>query len=153
MSSAAKLRKFFEFTSSLAELSHCKRAKVGCVICDREFTRVLSIGYNGPPAGISNASCTGVEGNCGCVHAEANALIKLGTADSAIMLCTSVPCYHCAGLIVNSKKIDLLYHKTFYRDDRGMKILRASGIEVIHYNMPVQSGVGELKGGRYAIDM
>ncbi len=129
-----KLEKFFDFAISLSNLSYCKRAKVGCVICDKEFTMVHSIGYNGPPSGIDNDSCTGEPGNCGCVHAEANAMIKLGSVSDVILLSTTIPCVHCAGLIVNSRKISSVFWISGYRSDRGSEILKKAGIGLFKFH-------------------
>lgn len=87
-----------------AELSTCGRLQVGCLIVDHTFTDVLAIGYNGQPAGRPNTGClAGCPGSCGCVHAEANALIKLRhRSRHMFMFCTHSPCEHCAGLIINA---------------------------------------------------
>ena len=87
-----KAKVFEAFLQSLKGLSTCKRKKCACIICDRDFMRVYSIGYNGPPSGIDNDSCTDEPKQCGCVHAEANALIKLGEVQEAYIL--SLPPRH-----------------------------------------------------------
>ena len=117
------------FTQSLAELSTCKRAQVGCVIIPKDFSEVYAIGYNGPPAGTPNDACTEEEGACGCVHAEANALLKLYTRDmDCRMLCTTAPCERCAGLIINKMQITRVIYNTTYRTSVGMLILQRAGI-------------------------
>ena len=88
-----------ELSRKLASLSSCARLKVGAVITDHTFTRILSIGYNGPPSGKPNDSCTGAT-PCGCVHAEANALIKLRSRP-VFLICTHTPCPHCEGMLIN----------------------------------------------------
>ena len=133
---ALKLEKFMNFTRLLASLSVCKRLSVGCVICPPDFTSVLAIGYNGPAAGLDNDSCTGIKDSCICVHAEANALIKLGSVQSlAILITTRVPCYHCAGLIVNSKKIKEVrfaeQRSQRSETEQGLCILRGAYIRAI----------------------
>ncbi|HEV7380862.1 MAG TPA: cytidine deaminase, partial [Dyadobacter sp.] len=43
---------FMELAKNLAERSHCIKAQVGAVLT--KDTRIISIGYNGPPAGTHN---------------------------------------------------------------------------------------------------
>ena len=127
---ANKMKKFMDFAKSLAELSHCKRATAGCVICPMDFSQVYAIGYNGPPSGLPNDGCTNKPKECGCIHAEANALIKLGDIHDALLLTTRAPCFHCAGLIINSKKISQVHYIQPYTDSRGIQDLKAVGILV-----------------------
>lgn len=131
--STHKLRIFKDFLENLSELSTCKRAQVGCIVYPSDFSQVYAIGYNGPPRGEKNDSCSGVQGDCGCVHAEANALLKLSTEDrDCKLLCSVSPCIHCAGLIVNSKRITNVIFLSKYRNDRGEARLRNAGIQVIN---------------------
>lgn len=126
-----KLRNMFYFARSLAGLSCCKRTQVGCIIFPIECTNVISIGYNGPPAGINNESCTNEQHQCGCIHAEANALVKARPTDEYnVLFSTRAPCYHCAGLIINTNKIVDVYYDNDYSDDRGIKLLEDSNIIV-----------------------
>ena len=73
---------FMELAQNLALRSHCTRAQVGCVLT--KDTRIISIGYNGPPAGTHN--CDDEFGEEGCprdskgscslaLHAEQNAIL------------------------------------------------------------------------------
>jgi deoxycytidylate deaminase len=130
-----KLLKFMAFGDSLAELSTCKRAKCGAIVFDWQFEFVAGIGYNGPPHMLPNDSCTGVENKCGCVHAEANALLKakaktqrgLGYA----MYSTTLPCVHCGGLIINSRTIGVLFWQTSYSDMSSLARLEQAKIIVV----------------------
>lgn len=121
---------FMTFTRELSGLSTCKRLATGCLVCPEDYTSVLSIGYNGPASGIPNDSCTGARNDCGCVHAEANALIKLGfLQERGILMTTRAPCAHCAGLIVNSKKIGVvIFSETKVSSERGLDILRQGNV-------------------------
>lgn len=126
-----KFQIFCNFAEQLKELSTCKRRKCACVIFDPSYSTVWSIGYNGLPSGIPHEFCDGTVGSCGCVHAEANALIKLPPVASdrgLLMLATTAPCSHCAGLIVNSRKISIVYYSEPYRDSKGLDILALGGI-------------------------
>ena len=132
MSSQRQLRKlkiFADFAEALASLSTCKRNKVGCVIATPDFTQVLAIGYNGVPAGADDDACSDDVGNCGCIHAEMNAVAKLRSERSSLHLVTTVsPCKLCAGLIVNTKQIARVSYIHEYRDTTAIRILTNSGI-------------------------
>ena len=123
------------FAINLSKRSDCKRAAVGCVITDNRGTKVYGIGYNGGAAGDDHR-CSDEPGNCGCVHAEANALIKCHSHDtSKIMYTTTFPCKVCAKLIVNSGFTDV-YYNAKYRDDReSFEILLKAGITTYHYHL------------------
>ena len=43
---------YMELAENLAKRSHCVKAKVGAVLT--KDTRIISVGYNGPPAGTLN---------------------------------------------------------------------------------------------------
>lgn len=123
---------FWQFTKSLAKLSNCQRLQVGCIIITLDLSEVLAIGYNGPASGVPNDSCRLKRGNCGCIHAEANALIKLKARANGLTLITTVcPCEHCAGLIVNSRRIDRIVYGDTYRDSMGLDLLINMKIEVV----------------------
>lgn len=114
-------------------MSTCRRLRVGCVVITPKMTEVLAVGYNGPPAGIDNLSCDqSAVGACGCVHAEANAVIKMGRVDEpATMIVTTSPCRHCAGVIINSRKIGRVIYDSEYRLGDGAVALRAAGVECV----------------------
>ena len=72
-----------------AELSHCKRKKVGALIVkDR---KIISDGYNGTPTGFEN-QCEDDENQTKwyVLHAEANAILKIAASTSRATgpLCT-----------------------------------------------------------------
>lgn len=126
-----KLRVFADLAQSLADLSTCRRRRVGAVVVDPDLTEVLAIGYNGPPAGVDNGACRAVEGDCGCVHAEANAVAKLrDRRDGLTLVATMSPCEQCAGLIVNCRRISAVLYGSAYRDGAGAALLRICKIDV-----------------------
>ena len=128
MRTTQKLTKFIEFAISLAGLSQCSRKQVGCIIFPEDFSAVEAIGYNGPPTGGGH-ECTGKSGSCGCVHAEANAISKLNTAErNLILFCTWSPCIRCAGLIANTKRISRVLYYHPWRDLPAKPILNAAGV-------------------------
>lgn len=125
-----KLARFARFASDLSTLSTCGRSSVGCVVVLPDFTEVLAIGYNGPRKGASHDTCQGPEavGSCGCVHAEANALVRLSDRRDAMLITTMSPCRACADLIVNRGTITHVEYIMPYRDADGVHVLRSSGI-------------------------
>lgn len=115
-----------------AMLSTAKRLQVGSVIV--KDNRILSIGYNGMPAGWSNV-CENEEGKTKdeVVHAEANAIIKLARdGESGLgseIFVTHAPCIHCAKMIYGAG-ITKVYYKYTYRDTIGLDFLKKCGIDV-----------------------
>jgi deoxycytidylate deaminase len=119
-----KLTAFVTFARELSNLTTCKRGSCGAIVFPPNFSEVAAIGYNSPPSGSPNESCTGEEGTCGCVHAEANAVIKLKDRTREwLMFSTTFPCQTCAGLIVNCKVIRAVIWERPYRNEDGATVL------------------------------
>ncbi len=118
----------------LAKRSTCARTQVGTVITTGDLTQVLGIGYNGNARGLANACDSDEPGRCGCLHSEANALIKAGAATPGkVMFVTFSPCVMCAKMIVNSN-VERVYYRNPYRDPAGVQVLAAGGVEVQRYD-------------------
>jgi dCMP deaminase len=115
-----------------AKLSSAERLKVGCVVVKND--RIISIGYNGMPAGWSN-NCEDEDGNSKkeVLHAEANAITKIArgndSAEDATLFCTASPCINCAKLIYQSG-ISVVYYRDKYKTDEGIQFLLRSGVQV-----------------------
>lgn len=110
---------------TLSQRSTCSRLSVGCVVVSQDNTRVLSLGYNGGPRGVSNECLSNEPGACGHLHAEINALIKLpydGDRKSRLYV-TTQPCYTCAVAIVNAGVGEVVYGRP-YRDQAGLDLLK-----------------------------
>ena len=126
---------FMDTAERFAQLSSAKRLKVGAVVV--KDNRIISIGYNGTPAGWDNCCEKTVDGNLTTkeevIHAEANAISKLARAGEAgidsTMFCTHAPCIHCAKLIYGAG-IREVYYRDSYRDDSGLEFLRKCSIDV-----------------------
>lgn len=137
-----------EIAETLSRLSCCKKRRVGAIVTTKSYSAVVGIGFNGPARGLSNDSCNGGK-PCGCVHAEANALVKClsspasvsdirdGSRDGLTMFCTLAPCSDCAKLILNSGAIGLVLYKAPWvrtsgvKDLGGLVTLRAGGVGAI----------------------
>ena len=125
-----------------AELSHARRLHVGAIIVKDD--RIISIGYNGMPAGWDN-DCEEIielredghhelKTRPEVLHAETNAIAKLAkSSDSgsgATMFVTHAPCLDCAKLVYQSG-INRVIYRDSYRSDQGILFLTRSGVEVI----------------------
>ena len=122
-----------------AALSHARRLRVGCVIVRDQ--RIISIGYNGMPAGWDN-NCEDVvvDGLTSSLvtrpevlHAETNAIAKLASSHEsgagATIYVTHAPCLDCSKLIYQAGLRRCIYRNS-YRDRAGLDFLERSSIEV-----------------------
>ena len=105
---------WLQVAHAIAQRSLCSRRKVGAVVVSAT-NRVVSTGYNGPPAGLdARSSCTNFclrannktedYDNCVSIHAEANALLfaSRDQYEGGTIYVTHICCYGCAKLIANS---------------------------------------------------
>jgi len=124
-----------------ASLSYAKRKKVGAVIVRDD--RILSIGYNGTPAGWDNC-CEELSSSPGTgtrlvtkpevLHAETNAIAKLAASTesgkgAALFIYPCSPCMECAKLIYQSG-INEVYFTEQYRNKDGVDFLKNAGVKV-----------------------
>ncbi len=140
---------FMELATNLAKRSHCVKKQVGAVLA--KDTRIISIGYNGPPAGTYNCYEKWPEVGCprshrgGCslaLHAEHNAIlyaIKNHTpVEGATLYVTLSPCLACARVIF-SVGIQKVVYGASYADYKGLEreegivFLEEFGIAVTKY--------------------
>ena len=125
---------------TFAELSHAQRLHVGAIVVKDD--RIISIGYNGMPAGWDNNCEDTVWHSNGertlkskpeVLHAETNAIAKLAKSTesgaNATMFITHAPCLDCAKLIYQSG-ISGVFYRDAYRSEDGIQFLKASGITV-----------------------
>lgn len=132
---------FMDTAERFAQLSSAKRLKVGSVVV--KDNRIISIGYNGMPAGWDN-SCEEVievheDGGVvtrtkdEVIHAESNAILKLArdgeSGNGSILFCTHAPCVQCAKLI-HGAGISKMYYRDSYRDEHGIDFLKKCNIEI-----------------------
>jgi dCMP deaminase len=128
------LYSFMKMTNNLSNRSTCIRRQVGCIIVPNTLENIYSIGYNGSLSGEENGCKEMGSGKCGCIHAEINALNKLGNIDSdnLLLLCTLSPCLNCSKEILKYPIKRVIYLNS-YRDTYGIKFLRENNIEVLKY--------------------
>ena len=142
-----------EYLMELAQVaskrSTCLRRKVGAVLVTKA-NRIISIGYNGAPAGLPHCEDLGgclreqlkvPEGErheiCRAVHAEQNvlmvsALYGASTKDTTLY-CTIFPCVICAKLLAQAGVIQVVYTNP-YGDEKSesesRKIFAQAGVHV-----------------------
>ena len=153
------LEAYMRTAETFAELSHARRLHVGAIVVKDD--RIISIGYNGMPAGWENdceyreypdkydknyeyrdlyfplqepdGTYYRLKTKPEVLHAESNAISKLArsseSGEGADMFITHAPCMECAKLIYQSG-IRRVYFGSAYRDDSGVKFLKACGIAV-----------------------
>lgn len=128
-----KLLTFCAMGRHLCELSACRRARCGALLFSTDCQGVLSIGYNGPAAGLPHDECRpDLEGGCGCLHAELNALTKAEHGRPCILYTTYSPCRTCAAHIVNhGSVVAVLYDVKYRKPGEGIDLLERSGIDVV----------------------
>ena len=133
-----------------AELSHARRLHVGAIVVKED--RIVSIGYNGMPAGWDN-NCEDEIGHVfddnRCIvetrlktkpevlHAEMNALMKLAksteSGNGADLFVTHAPCLDCAKGIFQAG-IARVWFGAAYRDTAGIEFLKKSNIQVTQHD-------------------
>lgn len=127
---ALLVRAHLQYALEIAKVGACERAQVGCVLTPPDLSNPIGIGYNGPAAGLPNQCARPLEvGNCGCVHAEANAVIKAPRGPKWAFL--TIPCCErCAGLLVNAEVECVVYAGPPHRDglNAGVQLLDRLGI-------------------------
>lgn len=147
---------YMELAKNLARRSHCIKAQVGAVLA--KDTRIISIGYNGPPAETHNCDeefpLTGCprdsKGSCSlALHAEQNAIlyaVKNGSnIEGSTLYITLAPCIACARVIYTMKISKVIYLDSYaaYKGigkEEGAEFLQTFGVDIRQYG----SGVGEV---------
>lgn len=148
------IRAFMDTAERFAQLSSSRRLHVGAVVV--KDNRIISIGYNGTPAGWDNNCEDKVYCDDGdiyeqqypkdsntweryklvtkdeVIHAEANAIAKLArdgeSGSGAALFTTHAPCVQCAKMIYGAG-ISKVYYRDAYRDDSGLEFLTKCNIE------------------------
>lgn len=138
---------YMNLAVTLAKRSHCVKMQVGAVLA--KDTRIISVGYNGPPPGTHN--CDEEWGKVGCprdskggcslaIHAEQNAILYAAKNKAAIeggtMYVTLSPCLACARIIYTAGIVRLFYLDSYadYKgiaSDEGIDFLKKFGVEAI----------------------
>ena len=141
---------------NLSKRSHCVKIQVGAVLT--KDTRIISLGYNGPPAGTHNCDIEWPENGCpsdskgSCslaLHAEQNAIIYAAKnnvqLEGSTLYVTLSPCISCARIIYSCGVRKVIYLDSYakYKGiaiDEGVAFLEKFGIEAVHYKKPALAG-------------
>ena len=136
---------FMELAVNLAKRSHCIKRHVGAVLV--KDTRIISIGYNGPPSGTHNCDeefagkgCSvDSKGSCSlAIHAEQNAILYAvknnASVEGSTLYVTLSPCLSCARIIYSMGITKVVFLKSYaeYKglpSDEGVDFLVKFGIE------------------------
>ena len=140
---------YMNLAENLAKRSHCVKAQVGSVLTKE--TRIVSLGYNGPPSGTYNCDEIWPEQGCprdskgSCslaLHAEQNAILYASknniSVEGTTLYVTLSPCISCARVIytVGTKIVFYLNSYAEFKgleSDEGVDFLRKFGVEVVKY--------------------
>jgi len=141
---------YMELAEKLASRSHCVKTQVGAVLT--KDTRIISLGYNGPPSGTHNCDVEWPETGCprdskgSCslaLHAEQNAILYAAknnfSIEGSTLYVTLSPCIACARVIysVGIRKVFFKNSYASYKNipsDEGVDFLRKFGVEVVKYS-------------------
>ena len=136
---------YMELAVNLAKRSHCLRRHVGAVLT--KDTRIISIGYNGPPSGTHNCDEEWPEQGCprdskgGCslaIHAEQNAILyavkNKTSVEGATLYVTLSPCLACSRIIFSMGINRVIYLNSYAEfkglaSDEGVEFLNRFGVE------------------------
>jgi dCMP deaminase len=140
---------YMELAVNLARRSHCIKRHVGAVLT--QDTRIISIGYNGPPSGTHNCDEEWPETGCprdsrgGCslaIHAEQNAILyavkNKTSVGGATLYVTLSPCLACARIIYSMgiKRVVYMHSYAEYKgldSDEGVDFLKKFGVTTERY--------------------
>ena len=134
-----------QIAAETAKLSYARRLQVGAIVVKDD--RIISIGYNGMPAGWDNnceeeisypdSDSVTLKTKPEVLHAETNAVSKLAksneSGDRASLFVTHMPCMDCAKLIYQSG-INTVYYRDSYRTTDGIDFLKKSGVSIEQIN-------------------
>lgn len=131
---------FMKIAHVVAERGTCPRAKVGAVLVNR-YNTIVSIGYNGQPAGQPHCDETGCrmeDDHCTAIHAEVNAISKylwiIGTGPYVLYV-THMPCKKCKEAILNCGTIERVVYDIPYRYE-GPDSFTEGGVLFERYQRP-----------------
>ena len=116
---------FMNITKEVATLSHCVRFKVGAVLV--KDGKIISMGYNGTPAGMDNCCEKDNVTIPHVIHGEVNAILKAAKTGTSVnggtLYLTLSPCLDCSKLILQSG-IKRVVYLTAYRNLEGVDFLK-----------------------------
>ena len=126
------LRLYMKLVTVISHQSSATRAQVGCVIIDPASRNIMSFGYNGMPAGLSNTCEQHQVTKPEVIHAEINAITKLSWLQTCynhgyVAIISHMPCLECSKMLLKAK-ITKIYYLQPYGDGRGVEYVQQHGV-------------------------
>ena len=123
----------------VASRATCPRRQVGAILVDADG-KLVSTGYNGPPAGMPHcidtpclgaADQSGDTTRCIAIHAEVNALSQARTSRRLphTLYCSTTPCFECAKMLI-AEGVQQVVTTIAYTNTDGIDLLRQAGVMV-----------------------
>jgi dCMP deaminase len=151
---------YMELAVNLAKRSHCIKRHVGAVLT--KDTRIISIGYNGPPSATHNCDEEWPDVGCprdskgGCslaIHAEQNAILyavkNKTSVEGATLYVTLSPCLSCARIIY-SMGIQHVVYLNSYAEHKG--IMHDEGVDfLVKFGVKAEKYKGQLSNVTHMI--
>jgi dCMP deaminase len=124
----------------IASRATCPRRQVAAILVD-DSGRLVSIGYNGSPSGMSHCidtPCAGASDKSGdttrciAIHAEMNALSQARSSRRLphTLYCSTTPCFECAKLLI-TEGVRRVVAASKYVDRRGVDLLHQAKVVVV----------------------
>lgn len=130
------IKMYMDIADVISKMSYAERKQVGAVIVKDD--RIISMGWNGTPAGFDNKCEVDNQTIPEVLHAESNSIAKLAksteSGHGATLYCTCQPCMECAKLIHQSGIIKVIYRDE-YRDNTGVNFLKKANVEVLRWRL------------------
>lgn len=102
-------KRFLDLARHIATWSKDPSTQVGCVIVKGK-NKVVSMGYNGPPAGVNDEFRDRAQKLLRTLHAEDNAILSAKEAlDGCTAFVTHAPCSNCAARLIQSGIIRVVF--------------------------------------------
>ncbi len=145
---------YMDLAAKIAQRSHCIKRHVGAVLA--KDTRIISVGYNGPPAGTHNCDeefpdtgcAVDSKGSCSlAIHAEQNAILYAtrnnARVEGSTLYVTLSPCLACARIIFTMGITRVVYLRSYaeYKGlpkDEGIDFLVKFGVVCEQYQGRVE---------------
>ena len=160
---------FMDIAYMVSTRSRCHRRHVGAVLVQGK--KLLGTAYNGAPMGVDDCEEAGcmiseeyevVVNEYGeqtmvkkqrcirTIHAEQNLLLFTDRNDreGSSVYVTDQPCWTCANMLANSGVKEIVYHRSYLKDDEKVrKLMQQIGIEfrAICDYMPPESAAMDIK--------
>lgn len=130
---------------NIAQRSTCQRLQTGAIITTVDHRQVLAIGYNGNAVGLENCCTRADVGNCGCLHAEENAVINCNSSRSVLkhVYVSHLPCEMCAKRLINLGGVVRVMYANPYRCSDAVDIFAQADIELIKFSEYMQEAFDE----------